>query len=145
MDNNPLIYFAISPNLDMMKSQWIGELAPYNFSVNCQKGKLHIVVDMLSRMTSRLNEKETVSYLQTMEANTLPNPEADIQDEPPSQDDESEYGSPWLSPGPNGKKEVSKLGEVEMLSSEAVQALFDGITMGTNRHAERDYGTRASS
>ena len=26
-----------------------------------------------------------------------------------------------------------------MLSSEAVQALFDGITMGTNRHAEREW------
>ena len=48
------------------------------------------------------------------------------------------YESPWLPPGPNGKKEVPKLGEVEMLSSEAVQGLFDGITMGTNRYAKRE-------
>ena len=40
-------------------------------------------------MTSRLDEKETDSYLQTMEANTLANPEADVQDKPPSQDDKS--------------------------------------------------------
>ena len=139
MDNNPLIYFTTSPNLDAMKHQWIGEVAPYNFSVEYQKGKLNVVVDMLSRMTSRLNEKETDSYLQTVEANTLADFEADVQDEPPSQDNEGEYESPWPPLGPSGRKEVPKLGEVEMLSSEAVQALFDGITMGTNRCAEREW------
>ena len=30
-------------------------------------------------------------------------------------------------------------GDVEMLSSKAVQALFDGIIMGTNRCAEREW------
>ena len=61
------------------------------------------------------------SYLQTMEANTLADPEVDTQDEPPSQDDESEYKSTWLPPGPNGKKEVPNLEEVETLSCEAVK------------------------
>ena len=90
-------------------------------------------------MTSRVNKKETDSYLQTMEANILANSEVDVQDKPLSQDDESEYKSPWLPPGPNGKKEVPKLGEVEMLSSEAVEALFDGIMTETNRHTEREW------
>ena len=126
----------MSLKLDMMKHQWIGELAPYNFSVEYQKGKLNIMADVLSRMTGRLNEKETDSYLQTVKANTLADSKADIQDEPPSQDNKGEYESPWSTPGPSGKKEVPKLGEVEMLSSEVVQALFDGITMGTNRCAE---------
>ena len=93
---------------------------------------------MLSKMTSRLDEKETDSYLQTVEANTLADSEVDVQDEPPSQDDEGEYKLPWPPPGPSGKKEVPELGEVETLP-EAVQALFDGITMGTNRHAEREW------
>ena len=57
MDKNPLIYFAMSPNLDTMKHQWIGELAPYNFSVEYQKEKPNVMADMLNRMTSRLNEK----------------------------------------------------------------------------------------
>ena len=71
----------------------IGGLAP--FSVEYQKGKLNVMVDLLSRMTDRLNQKETDSYLQTMEANTLANSKTDVQDEPPSQDDEGEYESPW--------------------------------------------------
>ena len=50
-----------------------------------------------------------------MEANTLANPKADIQEKPPSQDDESEYESPWPSPGPSGKKEVPKLGDRDAL------------------------------
>ena len=138
-DNNPLIYFAMYLNLDMMKHQWIGELAPYDFSVEYQKGKLNIMADVLSMMTGRLDKKETDSYLQTMEANTSADSEVDVQDEPPSQDDESEYKSPWPPPVLSGKKEVPKLGEVEVLSSKAVQALFDGITMENNRLAEREW------
>ena len=90
-------------------------------------------------MTSRLDEKETDSYLQTVEANTLADPKADVQDEPSSQDDEGVYESPWPPLEPSGRKEVPKLGEVEMLSSKTVQALFDGIMMGTNGHAEREW------
>ena len=52
------------------------------------------MADVLSRMTSRLDEKETDSYLQTLEANTLTDSKVDVQDEPPSQDDKGEYESP---------------------------------------------------
>ena len=100
------------------------------------------MADVLSRMTSRLNEKETDSNLQTVETNTLADSEVDIQDKPPSQDDKGEYESPWPPPGPSGKKEVSKLGEVEMFSSKAVPALFDGIMMGTKRCTEREWDQR---
>ena len=55
-------------------------------------------------------KKETDSYLQTVRANTLADPKADIQDEPLSQDNDSEYESPWPLPRPNGKKEIPKLG-----------------------------------
>ena len=46
---------------------------------------------------------------------------------------------PGHPPGPSGKKEVPTLGELEMLSSEAVQALLNGIMMRTNRSAKREW------
>ena len=38
-DNNPLMYFLTSPNMDAMKQRWINELAKYDFSLEYQKGK----------------------------------------------------------------------------------------------------------
>ena len=32
-DNNPLMYFLTSPNMDVMKQRWINELAKYDFSL----------------------------------------------------------------------------------------------------------------
>ena len=111
-DNNPLIYFMTSLNLDTMKHQWIGELAPYDFSVGYQKGKLNIMADMLSRMTKWLSERETDCYLWTMEGNMLAKSPPDDQSEPHSQDNGSEYKSPWPPRRPDGKIEVPQLGEV---------------------------------
>ena len=138
-NNNPLIYFVTSQNLDAMKHQWIGELAPYDFSVAYQNGKLNVVADVLSRITNQLGERETDCYLWTMEGNTPAKSLIDDQSEPHSKDDSSEYESPWPSPGPDGKREVPQLGEVETLSSDAVQALFDGIMMGASRHAKQEW------
>ena len=37
-DNNPLMYFPTSPNMDAMKQRWINELAKYDFPLEYQKG-----------------------------------------------------------------------------------------------------------
>ena len=50
MDNNPLTYFMLFPNLDATKHRWIDELAPFTFSLEYQKGKNNIVADALSRI-----------------------------------------------------------------------------------------------
>ena len=129
----------MSPNLDAMKHQWIGKLAPYDFSVEYQKGKLNIVADILSRMTNQLGKKETNIYLWMVEGNTSVEPLTGDQSKPHSQDDCSKYESSWPPPGPDGKKEVPQLGEVKTLSSDAIQALFDGITVGASRHAKWEW------
>ena len=83
-------------------------------------------------MTNWLGKRETDSYLRAMEGNTSVEPLIDDQSEQQSPDDCDEYTSPWPPPGPDSKKEVPQLGEVETLSPDAVQALFDGITMGAS-------------
>ena len=50
MDNNPLMYFLTSPNIDAMKQRWINELVKYDFSLEYQKGKKNMVADTLSRI-----------------------------------------------------------------------------------------------
>ena len=58
-DNNPLMYFLTSPNMDAMKQRWINELAKYDFSLQYQKGKNNTVADALSRISEeRLSDEE---------------------------------------------------------------------------------------
>ena len=45
MDNNHLLYFLTSPNMDATKQRWINELAKYDFSLKYQKGKNNTVAD----------------------------------------------------------------------------------------------------
>ena len=52
-DNNPLMYFFTSPNIDAMKQRWINELAKYNFCLKYQKGKNNTVAGALSRIRER--------------------------------------------------------------------------------------------
>ena len=64
MDNNPLTYFMLSPNLDATKHCWIGELVPYTFSLEYQKGKNNVVADALSRIGEKqLPQEETDEIL----------------------------------------------------------------------------------
>ena len=37
VDNKPLMYFLISPNMDAMKQRWINGLVKYDFSLKYQK------------------------------------------------------------------------------------------------------------
>ena len=50
MDNNPLTYFLMSPNMDATKQRQINELVKYNFSLEYQKGKNNTVANALSQI-----------------------------------------------------------------------------------------------
>ena len=50
MDNCPLTYFMLSPNLDATKHHWINELVSFTFSLKYQKGKNNVVADAVSKM-----------------------------------------------------------------------------------------------
>ena len=66
-DNNPLMYFLTSPNMDAIKQRWINELAKYNFSLEYQKGKNNTVADALSRISSEcLSEEEAEKVLKAV-------------------------------------------------------------------------------
>ena len=50
MDNNPLTYVMMMPNLDMTGHRWVGALASYDFTVEYQKGSENGAADALSRV-----------------------------------------------------------------------------------------------
>ena len=63
-DNNPLMYFLTSPNIDTTKQKWINELVKYDFSLEYQKGKNNTVADALSRIEEAcLSDKEAEKVL----------------------------------------------------------------------------------
>ena len=67
MDNNPLMYFLTSPNMDAMKQRWINELAKYDFSLEYQKGKNNTVADALSRISKEcLSDEEAEKMLKAV-------------------------------------------------------------------------------
>ena len=66
-DNNPLVYFLTSPNMDAMKQRWINELAKYDFSLKYQKGKNNTVADALSRISEEhLFDEEAEKVLEAV-------------------------------------------------------------------------------
>ena len=48
MDNNPLTYILTTPNLDATGHQWVGASAPFEFSLEYQKGVDDGAVNTLS-------------------------------------------------------------------------------------------------
>ena len=67
MDNNPLMYFLTSPNMDAMKQRWIKELAKYDFSLKYQKGKNNTVADTLSRISEEcLSDEDAEKVLEAV-------------------------------------------------------------------------------
>ena len=48
IDNNPLTYIMMTPNLDATSHQWVGALAWFNFELEYQKGDDNTVADTLS-------------------------------------------------------------------------------------------------
>ena len=66
-DNNPLMYYLTSPNVDATKQRWINQLAKYGFSLEYQKGKNNTVADALSRIKEEhLSDEETEKVLEAV-------------------------------------------------------------------------------
>ena len=59
MDNNPLTYMLITPNLDATRHCWVGAPASYEFTLEYQKGSNNVTADALSQVPVR-HDKDTV-------------------------------------------------------------------------------------
>ena len=67
MDNNPLMHFLTSPNMDAVKQRWINKLAKYDFSLEYQKGKNNTVANALSRISEEcLSDEEAKKVLEAV-------------------------------------------------------------------------------
>ena len=62
MDNNPLTYILMTPNLDALGHRWVATLASYNMTIRYLKGSDNKVANALSRIETRL-DPETVTEL----------------------------------------------------------------------------------
>ena len=120
-DNNPLMYFLTSPNIDAMKQRWINKLTKYDFSLEYQKGKNNTVADALSRI------KETC--LSDEEANRV------FQAVPMI------LGDDTIFEAFEEKEEDQQLEKAvpHTMSPEAMKAVFDNLTSGAGRRAELEY------
>ena len=110
-----------SPNLDATKHHWIDELAPYTFSSEYQKGKNNVVADALSRIGEQwLPQEET---------------------------DEILRATPLLERDPTVVKVYDEQVEGRALernpkwtmSKDEMKTIFDNLTMGAGRRAEREW------
>ena len=63
MDNNPLKYIMMTPNLDATGHWWVSVLAWFNFELEYQKGHDNTVADALSWVTTHLNPDMVKSIL----------------------------------------------------------------------------------
>ena len=63
MDNNPLTYILMTPNLDVLGHCWIAALASYNMKLEYLKGSNNKVADALSRVSTQKLDKETMAEL----------------------------------------------------------------------------------
>ena len=62
MDNNPLTYILMTPNLDACGHRWVSSLARYTFKIEYLKGTDNKVADVLSHIETRLDD-DTVKKL----------------------------------------------------------------------------------
>ena len=117
-DNNPLMYFLTLPNMDAMKQRWINELAKYDFSLEYQKGKNNTVANALSRIKEeQLTDEEADKFLKFVPV--IPGDETAIKIFK-----EERCGQKPKSPTPY------------TMSSAAMMAVFDNLTLGAGRRAE---------
>ena len=56
MDNNPLTYVMMMPNLDAVGHRWVAAMAGYNFEIEYVRGSDNKVADALSRVGECLDE-----------------------------------------------------------------------------------------
>ena len=126
-DNNPLMYFLTSPNMDAVKQRWINELVKYNFSLEYQKSKNNTVADALSRISEEyLSNKDPEKVLEAVP----------------------------IIPGDDTMFKVFKEKEEDRqlerfaphtMSSEAMKAILDNLTSGAGRRAEQEYNTDSAA
>ena len=127
MDNNPLTYFLMLPNMDATKQRWINELAKYDFSLEYQKGKNNTVADALSQIREEcLPDAEAKELLETVPI--TPGDDTIIRVFEEKVED----------------KEPEKLAPHTM-SSAAMKAVFDNLTSGAGRRAEQEYNTSSAA
>ena len=120
-DNNPLMYFLTSPNMDAMKQRWINKLAKYDFSLEYQKGKNNTVANAFSRIKKeQLSNEEADKLLKFVPM--IPGDETAIKIFK-----EEEYDWKPESPTPY------------TMSLAAMKAVFNNLTLGAGRRAELEY------
>ena len=104
-----------------MKQRWIKELAKYDFSVEYQKGKNNTVADALSRIKEeRLTDEEADKFLESVPViPVIPGDEMVVKIFK-----EEGCGRKPKSPTPY------------TMSSAAMKAVFDNLTLGAGRRAE---------
>ena len=56
MDNNPLTYVMMMPNLDAIRHRWVAAMAGYNFEIEYIRGLDNKVANALSRVGEHLDE-----------------------------------------------------------------------------------------
>ena len=120
-DNNPFTYFMSSPNLDATKHHWIDELVPNTFSLEYQKEKNNVVADALGSIGEQwLPQEETDEILRAallLEGDPTVVEVYDEQDK----DRAPERNPKWT------------------MSKDEMKAIFDNLTMGAGRRAEREW------
>ena len=62
MDNNPLMYFLTTPNLDATGHRWVGVLASFEFALEYQKRANNGLADAL-RQVPICHNRKTVCFL----------------------------------------------------------------------------------
>ena len=126
-DNNPLMYFLTSPNMDAMKQRWINELVKYNFSLKYQKGKNNTVADALSRISEEhLSEEEAEKVLKAVPV--IPGDDTIFKVFKEKEEDwQPEKAAPHT------------------MSSEAMKAVFHNLTSGASRRAELEYSANSAA
>ena len=120
-DNNLLTYFMSSPNLDATKYHCIDELVPYTFSLEYQKGKNNVVADALSRIGEQWLPHEEMDEI--LRATPLLEGDRTVVKVYNEQDEDR-------APERNPKWTLSK---------DEMKAVFDNLTMGAGRRAEREW------
>ena len=63
MDNNPLTYILMTPNLDALGHRWVVALAGYNMKLEYLKGSDNKVTDALSQVSTQKLDEETMAEL----------------------------------------------------------------------------------
>ena len=97
MDNNPLTYVMMTPNLNAVGHRWVAAMAGYNFEIEYVRGSDNKVTDALSRVGECLDEDAVKELLDQGIIKELLNNAA-------------HYGVPWAeADNPRVKKEHERV------------------------------------